>query len=248
MLTQSLSWEVWLNQLKLNKGKGTVNTCLYRKRNIEIRKMKKYTIDQIISKVRTKLDEIAVNESEMIGTEEDNANLNMVIQSCVPEAYRFISLNAHPNMLEGKQYASGALTIGKDLVGKIGLPGDFLRLLSVRLSSWISSCSVFVDEDSPEYRMQSNQWVSGNKYKPVAALVQTGTGRQVELFKASSTNDELKSFIYIPVLADNYSEVDLSDQTADAFIYYVAALTMVTFREDVANQFFSVARNLLGLE
>lgn len=210
--------------------------------------MKKYTIDQIISKVRTKLDEIAVNESEMIGTEEDNANLNTVIKSCVPEAYRFVSLYAHPNMLEGKQYASGTLSIGADLVGRVGLPSDFLRLLSVRLSSWISSCSAFVDEDSPEYRMQSNKWVSGNKYKPVAALVQTPNGRQVELFKASSTNDTLKSFIYIPVLGDTATEVELSDQTADAFIYYVAALTMVTFREDVANQFFSVARNLLGLE
>lgn len=210
--------------------------------------MRKYTMDQVVSKVREKLDEIAANESEMIGTEEDNANLNTVIKSCVPEAYRFVSLYAHPNMLEGKSYASPALNIDSNLVGRVSLPTDFLRLISVRLSSWISSCSVFVDEDSPEYRMQSNKWVAGNKYHPVAALVQTSSGRQVELYKASSSNDTLKSFMYIPVLVSGATEVSLSDQTADAFIYYVAALTMVTFREEVADKFFAIARNLIGLE
>lgn len=210
--------------------------------------MRKYTIEQIINKVREKIDEIAVNESEMIETEEDNLNLNTVIKSCVPEAYRCVSLYAHPNMLEGKQYTSGTLEIDENLVGRISLPDDFLRLLGVRLSSWISSCSSFIEEDSPEYRMQSNKWVSGSKYKPVAALVQTSDGRQVELFKASSSNDKLKAFIYIPVLDASASEVELSDQTADAFIYYVAALTMVTFREEISEKLFAIARNLLGLE
>lgn len=210
--------------------------------------MKKFTLDQIVGKVREKLDEIAENESEMIGTEEDNANLNTVIKSCVPEAYRFISLNAHPNMLEGKQYTSETLSVGSDLVGRIGLPDDFLRLISVRLSSWVSSCSAMITEDSPEYRMQSNKWVSGNKFRPVAALVHTQSGRQLELYKASSSTDSLKSFIYIPSLSNSATEVELSDQTSDAFIYYVAGLTLTTFREDIAVSMFSIARNLLGLE
>jgi hypothetical protein len=210
--------------------------------------MKKFTLDQIVGKVREKLDEIAENESEMIGTEEDNANLNTVIKSCVPEAYRFISLNAHPNMLEGKQCTSETLSVGSDFVGRIGLPDDFLRLISVRLSSWVSSCSAMITEDSPEYRMQSNKWVSGNKFRPVAALVHTQSGRQLELYKASSSTDSLKSFIYIPSLSNSATEVELSDQTADAFIYYVAGLTLTTFREDIAVSMFSIARNLLGLE
>lgn len=207
-----------------------------------------YTITGIAEKVREKLDEVAENESEMMGVDEDNYNLNTIVKSCIPEAYRFVSLYAHPNMLEGKSYESGELSIDGNLVGHIALPNDFLRLLSVRLESWVSSCSMVIDEDSAEYRMQSNKWTSGNKYKPVAALVQTASGRELELYKASSDEEQLKSFIYIPIIDSSSSTVEISSQTADAFIYYVAALAMVTLREDVADKLFALARNLLGLE
>lgn len=210
--------------------------------------MNTLSVKDIIKKVRAKIDEIAVNESEMIDTVEDNANLDSVIRSCIAEAYRYVSINADRTLLEGKNLASPGMVIGSDLVGRIMLPSDFLRLLNVRLSSWNSSPAEIVDETSPIYRMQSNQWVCGNPKRPVAAVVYTMTGRQLELYKASSTNDSLKSLTYIPSLADGFESVSISVQTTDAFIYYVAALVMVTFREDVAANFFSIARNLLGLE
>ena len=210
--------------------------------------MKTYSVNDIVSKVRVKLDEIAANESEMNGLEADNVNMDTVIKSCIADAYRLVTMLADASLLEGVHSSSASLTIDEKLVGRVVLPSDFLRCLYVRLSSWSSACSEFISEDSPEYRMQSNKWACGTPSIPVAALVHNGSGRVIELYKAASANDTLSSFIYIPIWSESSDKVKVSDQTADAFIYFVAALTLTTFREDLANDMFKVARGLIGLE
>lgn len=210
--------------------------------------MKTFTIDTIVKKVRVKIDEIAANESEMMDTSSDNVNLDTVIKSCIAEAYKMVSMLADISMVEGKDGSSSTLTIGADLVGKVSLPTDFIRLVGVRLSSWISAKSAAIPEDSPEYRMQSNKWVCGSPNRPVVALVNGKNGRVLELYKAGYTTDTLASFTYIASISDDATSVQISEQLADAFIYFIAGLTMATFREDVANDFFKIGRNLLGME
>lgn len=210
--------------------------------------MKTYSVNDIVKKVRVKLDEIAANESEMNGLEADNVNVDTVIKSCIGDAYRLVTMLADVSLLEGKHSSSASLAIDEKLVGRVSLPKDFLRCLHVRLSSWASSCSEFMSEDSPEYRMQSNKWTCGTPSIPAAALVYNNGSRTIELFKASSKDDKLSSFIYIPVWNESSDTVEVSDQTSDAFIYFVAALTLTTFREDLANDMFKVARGLIGLE
>lgn len=210
--------------------------------------MKRYSIEKIIELVRTKLDEIELNESEMQDLDYDNENLDKVIKSCISEAYKMVSLLADVSMIEGKDGSGSSLRIGADLVGRVSVPADFVRLVGIRLSSWASSKAVAVFEDSPEYRMQSNKWVCGSANRPVVALVNEKSGRVLELYKASSTNDTLRSFTYVASVADDAESVDISDQLAGAFIYFVAGLTLVTFREDAAENFFKIGRNLIGLD
>lgn len=210
--------------------------------------MKTYSIDQIVSLVRTKLDEIGMNESEMQGLDSDNVNLDEVIKSCISEAYKMVSLLADVSMIEGKDASNLSISVGTDLVGRVSVPSDFIRLVGIRLSSWVSSKASAVFEDSPEYRMQSNKWVCGTAKRPVVALVNGKGGRVLELYKAASVNDTLKSFTYVASIPADASSVGISEQLAGAFIYFVAGLTLVTFREDVADNFFKIGRNLLGLE
>lgn len=209
--------------------------------------MKNLSIEDIVAKVRVKLDEIGLDESEMMDALEDNTNLDSVIKSCIAEAYRLINMSADISMLEGVQ-GTASLSIDSNKVGRVTLPDNFLRLVSVRLSSWISSYSKLITENSPEYRMQSNKWVCGSPECPVAALVHRNGDRVLELFKAASENDTLTSFVYIPSVSSDAESVIISDQLAESLIYYVAALAMVTFREDVANDFFKVGRSLIGIE
>ena len=209
--------------------------------------MKTYSIDQIIDSVRKKYEEIDANESGMYGTTDD-ANFNAVVKSCIADAYRLVILSAESSMLEGKQLANAKLTVDENLVGHVSLPSDFLRGVTVRLSSWQSSPSDIITEDTPQYRMQSDPYACGTSQMPVAALVHTASGREMELYKAKASTDTIKSFVYIPLWQEGSASVEIPEQLANAFIYYVAALSATSLREDVANDFFKVARSLLGLE
>lgn len=210
--------------------------------------MKTISIEQIVEDVRIKYDEILLNESNMMDTEIDDDNFNIVVKSCIDDAYRFVVNNADLSMLEGKQLENGELRIDENLVAHIKLPNDFLRGLTFRLTSWQSSSSDIITEESPEYRMQSDPYACGTFQNPIAAIVHTASGREIELYKAKSQEDKLKSFLYMPSLSKEDKDVKIPDQLLESFIYYVAGLTATTFREDVANDFFKVAKGLLGIE
>lgn len=209
--------------------------------------MKNVEVNNIISEVRVKLDEIQLNESGMADFLEDNTNLDLVIRSCIPTAYSFVCENADASMLEGTN-GNVTLTIRPNMIGEIILPDDFLRLINVRLTSWNSSFSKIITEDSSEYRMQSNKWLCGNPECPVVAVVHTAQGRKLELYKASSDSDRLEAFTYIPIYDMKTESVDISERVYEAFIYYVAGLTLTTFREESANSMFEIAKGLLNIE
>ena len=206
------------------------------------------SIDEIVRLVRTKYDEIGPNESEMI-EDTDDLNFNKVVRSCITDAYRFVVNSADLSMLEWKGLQA-EITIGDNLTAYIDLPDDFLRGITARLSSWQSSAMGFITEDAPEYRMQSDPYACGTYQCPVAALVHTPNGRKIELYKARTKQDTLLSLVYAPMIKDidSNSNVEIPDMLAESFIYYVAALTATTFREDVANDFFKVAKSIIGVE
>ena len=208
--------------------------------------MKTLSIDEIVSMVRTKYDEISTNESEMIGNTDDS-NFETVVRSCIPDAYRFVVNSADLSMLEGKSLQTKP-TIDDNLIAHIELPDDFLRGVTVRLSSWHSSANEIITEDTPEYRMQSDPYACGTYQYPVAALVHTSDGRKIELYKAKTKQDTILSFVYMPMWKNGETDVEIPDLLAESFIYYVAALTATTYREDVANDFFKVAKSIIGIE
>ena len=209
--------------------------------------MKKFSVQDIVNLVRIKYDEIGLNESEMI-KDSDDSDIDTVIKSCIGDAYRIAVNAADTSMLEGKQLEGAELEIDGSLVGHVMLPEDFLRGVTARLDSWQSASSLIINEDTTEYRMQSDPYACGTYQHPVIALVHTSNGRELEFYKARSKEDKLKSFVYMPTWNSSSESVDIPDQIAEAFIYYIAALTATTFREDVANDFFKVAKGLLGIE
>lgn len=208
--------------------------------------MKTYSIDEIVGLVRTKLDEIGLNESEMMDALADNTNLDTVIKSCIPDACRFVLTNADESILDGKSAENEVtLEIDEDLVGRFDLPQDLIRVLNVRLSSWNSSFSNVIGEGSPEYRIQSNKWICGSSDCPVMALIYRNSGRRLELFKAKSRTDTLVSFVYVPMVDLSGDSISLPEKTYESFIYYICYLVMVTFRDESAQEFLNVSRSLL---
>ena len=210
--------------------------------------MKILKYSDIIDKVRLKLDEIGINESEMMEALEDNSNLDSVIESYIKQAYEYVMTNASLSLLDGKDGSTTSLAISDDLVATVALPDDFMRLINIRLSSWKSSLSNLITEDSPEYRAQSNKWLCGNPEYPVVAMVHTKDGRKFELYKASSKDEKLSAFSYIPSFDESSESVSIPNELAEAFICYIAALTLTTFKDEQANGFISITNSILGIQ
>ena len=214
--------------------------------------MKRLTVNEVIELVRAKIDEIGWNESVMVDTDNDDKDLDTIIRSCIMDAYRFIIINADVSLLEGKQYNNEmtCFSIDDNLIGHLVLPDDFFRGITARLSSWQSSSDEIINENTSEYRMQSDPYACGTFQHPVVALIHTRRGRELEFYKAKTIQDKLESFIYVPVLNLTMPQlnIDIPDQLSEAFIYYVAGLTLTAFRDELSASLFSIAKQLMGIE
>lgn len=78
------------------------------------------------------------------------------------------------------------------------MPQGFLRLVSLKLSTWDRPINTLVNEDSVEYRKQMNRRLKGTNRKPVGALARRHNGIVIELFSGTNTMPTLDFFYYVP--------------------------------------------------
>lgn len=222
--------------------------------------MRTETVSDIITAVKTRIDEIATNESgSILGS--DDTNLDAIILGVAGDAYRYVCLNCPDELLEGSPADVGALDmtvenrVGEDghfLVGVVALPSDFLRGVTVRVSSWLRAANDFISEDSPEYTMQWDPYARGTWQRPVAAVLESGTStateKTMELFTLKSSTDTLSRFYYVKDAEelDDTSSVSISDKLYSGYIYYICYLVLTALRDQSAPQFYRIANELIG--
>lgn len=211
-------------------------------------------VGEIVKRVRSAIDELMVNDSGFLTTSVDEKNLSNVIKDKIPYALTYIIENAPLEKIDGSmldgltsaELAGTTAAAGQPV--KVKLPTDVIRVVSARLSSWQQS-PLPVMESSQEYLMQQDEYARGSWDRPVVAIAYHGTGRYLELYSAKATGDTVEaSIVRKPTIGDT------SDETTDvgvpvrleaAFIYQIAGLSMVAFREQVAQQLFSIAQSHL---
>lgn len=80
--------------------------------------------------------------------------------------------------------------------------GTFLRLITLRMSSWLRPIQTLVGEDSVEYFKQKNKYLRGTPRRPVGALLHGegwgANGRPVAELYTCSTNMDNISGQYVP--------------------------------------------------
>jgi hypothetical protein len=212
--------------------------------------MTSMSADDIVSLVRTKIDEIGPNDSEMMSVDKDDSDFDSIIKAVIPDAYRLVILGADQNLLEGTDDAdkegTDGLTIDTDCVGTKKVPDDFLRFVSVRLSSWKCAVHSLISEDSEEYRMQSDKWTCGNADNPVAALVWRNGKRYVEMYKAESVDDTLTHFVYVQQPEEGATTFNVPSALREAIVWYTAGLALVAVRDSHSDKCLEVAKGLMG--
>ena len=216
------------------------------------------TVKEIVTRVRSAIDELMANDSDFLAESSDEQNLTDVIIDKIPYALTFVIENSPEDKLDGEildsltqAELSGVSVVAGEPV-KVKLPTDVIRVVSARLSSW-SQSPVPVSESSQEYLMQQDNYARGSWDRPVSAIAYHNKDRYIELYCAKADSDLVElSIVRKPTTAD------ISDPTTDigvpvrlesSFIYQIAGLSMVAFREQVAKELFEIARSYLtGVE
>ena len=99
-------------------------------------------VNVIVTRVRSAIDELMVNDTEFINASKDEENLTLLIIDKIPYALTYVIANAPDEMLDA-DLAEGLSTtdlqtfsITEDMTAKVRIPSDVLRVVSARLSSW----------------------------------------------------------------------------------------------------------------
>lgn len=78
------------------------------------------------------------------------------------------------------------------------LPSDFLRLITLQMSDWERPIQTLINEDSAEYRKQTNRYLRGTNTKPVGVLVHQSGMPFLELYSCTSNVEQLMYGQYVP--------------------------------------------------
>lgn len=218
-------------------------------------------VKEIVTRVRAAIDELVENDSDFLAHSQDEDNLTATIIDKIPYALVYIVENAPQEKLDTDMLSSeplnGFSVNGTTLTGRVKLPTNILRIVAARLSSWKLS-PIPVMEYSQEYLMQQDEWARGSWDRPVTAIVHEGADRYLEFYSAKTPTDKaFISYVMKPdvsalatvtmeTMESNTAEVNVPTQLEAAFIYEIAALSMVAFREDISRSLFEIAVNYMG--
>lgn len=213
------------------------------------------TIDGIVARVKVKIDEIAPNDAEFL-QEQDNVEMYTIIRESILEGLRFVCSNADPSMIDPDSVMTGencpeGMLVDSNLVGHLTLPDNFLRLVYARFSSWVTYVTepVYWNQEN-EYAMLHNPYTTGTWERPKVAIVKTPKPG-LELYSAKSLEDGWSVGIVsdrsIFTGDDGEECVGVPEKLTDALVYYVAGLTLLTYKDSHADSMFNQALVLAGI-
>lgn len=114
----------------------------------------------------------------------------------------------------------------QDGSGRIILPDDVIRPVSLLLEGWRHPVVRFIDENHPLYELQFNRYTRGGSAKPVAVWSKDGIGRQIiDYFSlpASYKRHRILSFRYVALPDENAGSYELHPVLLNALCYRCGA-------------------------
>lgn len=224
-------------------------------------------VSEIVSRVRSAIDELMANDSGFLTESADEKNLTQVIIDKIGYALQYIVENAPlekldssafeeltPAELQGFSLVNIGTQANPDYKGRLKLPTDLIRIIDARLSSWTHFPRPLPDT-SEEAIMQQDEYARGSWDRPANILTYDGAGRYLDMYCAKAGSgadaDTLKfTFIRKPTVT-HYTASDLSSNVTvpslleAAMIYQIAGMAMTAFREDIAASLFAIAQRHL---
>lgn len=197
-------------------------------------------VDSIVADVKVCFDEIGLNDAEFL-TDTDNAEMDTIITSKIGDALRFVGLHADVGYLE-PTVIDESVTAENGVVD-YKLPDDFLRLIYAQLSDWLFAVTEPIFYTEKEYATLKNPITTGYPDNPKVAIT---ADKHLELYTTKSSDVKL-TFGYIGEAKPNVNnEWPIPDKLHRAIIYYIAGLTLLTYKDAHADALLNMAITIMG--
>ena len=216
------------------------------------------TVQEIVTRVRSAIDELPENGSALNGLTDDEENMTRIIADKIGYGVVHILEHAPLDKMDAATFSAlsqdeiGTLFSIDNEVGKLKLPENVLRIVDARLSSWPYFPTPELD-NSQVALMQSDKYARGSYDRPVNIFTYNGKDRYLYMYSAKELTDTV-TFTYVAkpstaqYSASNLSQtVDIPSKLEAALIYQVAGLTMTAYREDIAASLFAIAKDYMGI-
>lgn len=207
--------------------------------------MVEYAVSDLVKEVKVLLDRNQESAGLLAPDDSDTLSQAELIESKIVDAARIILSDAPE--VEGTSCKNAVTWTDSNgyYVGKMVLPTDMLRILSVKAEGWNRPAEI-ISESDDAYKYQNCKYgVRGNPERPIAAIVHTANGKSIELY-TSTKQDATLAFIYVQVPSiTTEQKISLPSVLKDAILYMAGYLTCISLGDtDTASGFLGVARKL----
>lgn len=212
-------------------------------------------VTELIDRVKVCIDEIALNDAEFVSG-QDNMEMDTIIRSKITEAVRFILSHADWGLLEPDEVVTqetedSGFTIDENLVGRLPLPSSFLRVCYARFLTWKSYPSDVIYWNDTEYAKLSDKYATGTWERPKLAIIRN-PGLVLELYSAKTAGDGwVAAYVTEPdmsAIGEDDAKIGIPDKLLEPTIYYIAGLTLLTYKDSHADSMFNQAMVLAGMQ
>lgn len=209
--------------------------------------MVEYAVSDLVKDVKVLLDRNQESAGLLAPSDSDTLSQAELIESKIVDAARIILSEAPEDMVEGTACTNEVTWTDSNgyYVGKMVLPTDMLRILSVKAEGWNRPAEI-ISESDDAYKYQNCKYgVRGNPERPIGAIVHTANGKSIELY-TSTKKDATLAFIYVQIPSiTTEQKISLPSVLKDSILYMAGYLTCVSIGDtDTASGFLGVARKL----
>lgn len=143
-------------------------------------------LQDLITKVRIKLNENPKDEGFTSGVGHNGLTLDQIIASITDEEIRRITELSIFTGFDDLQKLYGPITV-RNGAGRFELPADFHRLVEIKVSGWKRAATELTGPENPDYwrRTSISRIVRGTEENPRVYAVEDGTSRYLELHPCS---------------------------------------------------------------
>lgn len=200
--------------------------------------------NELVKRVRLVVNE-AADDSDVSLLSADTRSLDDTITGLLPQAVLFVQMNKGTGRVNTKSIVPTVLNVVADVSGggRIVLPDDFVKLVTLQLDGWMRPVTQLYPSDSREAMWQMNEHTRAGYCKPVCVESVAANGNRCALlFPFHHGVDKPACFVYEARFNATEGLEGYDDAMADAVVFECASLLYTVFeRFDIANSLLAQA-------